>query len=284
MKKFFIIQIFYEDPYKDYFLYYDTIDECLEKYGTTLFSTTTPITLMASTTTTITTTSITTTTTSTTTTTTTTLASTEAVTFENREITSAEEISVTIASPTTTATMTSPPIKPENIQTKAPQTDNTDKKEKPIDRTTIVLLILSLPSFIVGMLISGCFIYLYIKRKMVKKQIKGMKNHLFNPKRRKTDKASPTAEDPPQIEEEFIPKVTPPSKVKINDEPTPKRSDLRRFMDGLKKKKTVVKKEPQNAIKTTNFVQFPMFEEFKDSPPSDTIMDSRKDSVGSRKY
>ena len=136
---------------------------------------------------------------------------------------------------------------------------------------------------------------------MVKKQFKGIKKHIFTPKKgRKTSSASPTIDDPPQIEEELISrattpsedkinevpiqKVTPPSKVKINEEPTPKRANLRTFMDGLKKKKTVVKKEPQNAIKTTNFVQFPMFEEFKDSPPSDTIMDSRKDSVGSRKY
>ena len=130
------------------------------------------------------------------------------------------------------------------------------------------------------MVASGCMIFLFVKRRLVKKKMSSMKNQICKIKKRnKKPTSSPTIESRPKIEETI--EETPPSKVKMNEDPTPKRSNLRNLLDGWKRRQTA-KKTVKSETKSTEYKTYSMFDEFKDSPPRDQT--SRNDSIESRKF
>ena len=238
---------------KDFDLYYDSLEECLESIE--------PIPISSWTTASeINTIQITTT----------------AMT-PNRATTTSPK-SVKTLPPTTTslaASKTSKPISSEEISN-TKSTDDT--KKEAADQTIIILLSMALPSFVTGAVVSGCVLIVYLKRRLMKKNAIALKKRICGIRRKKRTTPKTTIEEQPKIEEDLTPKTPLQTKIEINEDPTPKRSNIKRILDGWRKSDSP-KRVPQR--KTTKFTMFDDFKEEQSSQPA--LKQSPKSSLDSRK-
>lgn len=274
---------------KDYEIYYDSLEECLEN-----FSSTTKVTVISPTRSTKSPSPI------------------AAVTTEtNFSVAYSSTIdttnnSTTIASTTTVA---------RPMSSTMDQPENTEKKEENADTTTIIILLAGLPSFALGAFASGSLIYVYLRRRLIASKAtqstKNFRNVICRIRRRRKKAPKETvAEKHPKIEETTstieaktpkIEKINPeideiqPQIKNENEEftvtdseETPKRSNIKKILDSWKsessKKKTESSSKAKSKVKTTKVTHFSMFDDFKDSNQSKTSSrNSRTDLIESRK-
>ena len=248
-------------PFKDFDLYYDSLEECLEK----LMPTTTK--------------------TATTSTATTSTASPSTITSSSQSPSSFHSPSSS-QSPSSSHSPSpnqspSPSQSPSPITTQPTNVTTSDNNEDQMNESSLMLLLISLPSFILGAVASGLFIFMYLKRRIMK-----TKCFICKIKRRKNSrkKAAPkeTIEMQPKIKEVIIKEEIEEVTAEDNDD-TPKRSNIKRILDSWKS----VSPQKKPEVKTPKVTRFSIFDDFKDSKDSKTSDESpicsRIDSIESRK-
>lgn len=268
--------IFFHDD-KDFEIYYDSLEECLEN-----FSSTTEVAVISPTQSTM------------------DLSSIAAATTEtNSSVAYSSSIVTTIATTTTTTNVA------RQMTSTIDHFENSETNDEELDTTTLIILLAGLPSFALGAFASGAFIYVYLRRRLIaskaSQSTKNLRNVICRIRRRRKKAPKETVEEKHSKIEETISTIEEktPKIEKINPEieefivtdteETPKRSNIKNILDSWKsassKKKSEGSSKTKSKVKTTKVTHFSMFDDFKDSNHSNTSSGNlRTDLIESRKF